>query len=74
MDRAARTRSLPWAEVVTASLIFLDSSSELNSEATYSTEPSDAFTNSPPSSAGYNIIKDKCKLLTRKTNKMYKEK
>lgn len=59
--------------MVTASLIFLDSSSELNSEATYSTEPSDAFTNSPPSSAGYNIIKDECKLLTRETDKTFKE-
>lgn len=58
-ESAARTKSVPYEDLITASLIFCDSDVELNCDVIYSTEPSDAFNSWRPSKPGYNQTKDK---------------
>lgn len=57
IERAACTKSLPWADVLAASFIFSDSSIDLHKEAMYSTEPSEAFEISSCHVPDYNEAK-----------------
>ena len=64
-ERAAWTNSLPYEDAFTASLIFFDSSSDLQNEVMKSTEPSDACNSLTPPVPDYNKRKFNVMSLTK---------